>query len=312
MTAVTLLATISIALVASPQDSASFRLAPEALLPSKVVATWPEKSFLENILALSSGDLLVNSYFDGIVYRFRRDGTYSVFAKTGGKIAGIAQIPRGGYVVSGWTDQGAACVYEVSKDGTAVKPYTITGGMFPNGVEHLKGDRFLIADSYAGLIWEYRASNHKATVWKEDAAFARANLKDQTPGINGIRIHGRYLYVSNTNAHKFYRIRLGQGLTPVGGPELLASDVNFDDFAIDKMGNVYATTHILNSVQKLTPKGELTTIAGLAQGLAGSTSAVFGRTRSTRNVLYVTTNGGLSSPPPGGAQPGKVVQITIK
>lgn len=309
---INLIATLSTVLAISLQGGDQFRTAPENLLPSKVVATWPDKSFLENILSLRNGDLLVDSYFNGTVYLLKPDGTFTTFADTGGKIAGIAPLPKRGYVVTGWTSKGEACVYEVSKSGKKVDTYLIPGGMFPNGIEHLKDDRFLIADSFAGLIWEYQAKTHQASVWKKDSAFARANLEDQTPGINGVRVWGGYVCLSNTNAHKFYRIKLNASFGPAGEPELLAKDVNFDDFAIDGAGNVFATTHVLNSVQKLTPDGTLTTVAGLNAGMAGSTSATFGKSKKTRNTLFVATNGGMSSPPPGGVQPGKVVQITIK
>ena len=305
----TLITTLILSTLVTPQGQ--FRLAPDNLMPSKVVGARPAPTFLENILALDNGDLLVDSYMEGIVYLLKPEGTFTPFAVTGGKIAGISEIPTGGYVVSGWTAKEEACIYHVSSDGKSIKTYLISGGMFPNGVEHLSGDRFLVADSYAGVIWEYNASTHKVSVWKKDPTFARADLKDGTPGINGIRVWKGNLYFSNTNAHIFYLQKLGSNLQPVGTPVVQARNVNFDDFAIDGKGNVYATTHVLNSVQKLTPNGVLTTIAGLNEGMAGSTSATFGKTKATKNILYVATNGGLSVPPPGGVQPGKVVQITI-
>jgi hypothetical protein len=268
-------------------------------------------TFLENIFATPDGDLFVDSYPDGIVYRVKPDGTYAVFCRTGGKIAGIQAAPKNGFVVSGWSAEGKACAFEVAADGSVQKQVLLDGGMFPNGVERVGRNRYLIADSYAGLIWDFDLASHSAKIWLNDVAFGRANEKDGTPAINGIRKHGGYLYVSNTNAHTFMRLKLDRKSNPVGAIETLATNVNFDDFAIDTAGNVYATTHVLNSVQKLTPDGRLTTIAGLDQGLAGSTSAFFGTAKGQRNRLFVVTNGGLSAPPPGGAQPGKVVEIRI-
>jgi sugar lactone lactonase YvrE len=287
------------------------REAPNELRPTRILATFPPNTFLENIVATSNGDLYIDSYPDGIVYRVKPDGTYAVFCRTGGKIAGIQAGPNNGFVVSGWSAEGKACVFEVASDGTVTKQVVLDGGMFPNGIERVGRNRYLIADSYGGLIWDFDLTSHSAKIWLKDAAFGRANEKDGTPAINGIRKHRGYLFISNTNAHTFMRLKLDRKSNPTGPIETLATNVNFDDFAIDGSGNVYATTHVLNSVQKLTPDGRLTTIAGLDQGLAGSTSACFGTAKGQRNRLFVVTNGGLSSPPPGGAQPGKVVEIRI-
>jgi sugar lactone lactonase YvrE len=304
-----LLVAIAVAgMAAVHADVNQTREAPNELRPSRILATFPANTFLENIIAAPSGDLYADSYPDGIVYRVKPDGTYAVFCRTGGKIAGIQAGPNNGFVVSGWSAEGKACVFEVASDGTVTKQVVLDGGMFPNGIELVGRNRYLIADSYAGLIWDFDLASHSAKIWLKDAAFGRANEKDGTPAINGIRKHGSYLYISNTNAHTFMRLKLDRKSNPTGPIETLATNV---DFAIDGSGNVYATTHVLNSVQKLTPDGRLTTIAGLDQGLAGSTSAFFGTAKGQRNRLFVVTNGGLSMPPPGGAQPAKVVEIQI-
>jgi hypothetical protein len=53
-------------------------------------------------------------------------------------------------------------------------------------------------------------------------------------------------------------------------------------------------------------------IAGIEQGLAGSTAAMLGRTVSDRRTLYVTTNGGMSLPPASGLEDGKIVKIELR
>ena len=63
-------------------------------------------------------------------------------------------------------------------------------------------------------------------------------------------------------------------------------------------GNLYGATHVYNSVVRITPQRVVTVIADVSQGLAGSTAAAFGRNAEDRTVLYVTTNGGMSAPPP--------------
>ena len=65
-----------------------------------------------------------------------------------------------------------------------------------------------------------------------------------------------------------------------------------------------------NSVVRVGPDGAVTTVGGLAQGLAGATAVAFGRGPDA-HAIFVTTNGGMSAPPPGGVQPGRVVRIEV-
>jgi len=65
---------------------------------------------------------------------------------------------------------------------------------------------------------------------------------------------------------------------------------------------------VYNSVVRITPGGKLTVIAEAGQGVAGSTSAAFG---PGGRALYVTTNGGMFLPPPGGVGPGRVVRLEV-
>jgi hypothetical protein len=64
-------------------------------------------------------------------------------------------------------------------------------------------------------------------------------------------------------------------------------------------------------VVKIDPDGSITTIAQAEQGMVGTTAAAFGRTQGNRTHLYVTTNGGMSFPPPTGIEPAKVVCLEV-
>ncbi len=105
------------------------------------------------------------------------------------------------------------------------------------------------------------------------------------------------------------KIRLNNFLA--GTPELFLDKLNLDDFAIDDDGTIYATTHIYNSVLKITQEGKITIIGEAEQGLAGSTAVAFGK-NNDKNSIYVTTNGGMSLPLPGGVQAGRVAKIKVK
>jgi hypothetical protein len=74
---------------------------------------------------------------------------------------------------------------------------------------------------------------------------------------------------------------------------------------------LYGTTHVYNSVVKITPDGQITTIATAEQGVAGSTALAFGRSAGDNTSLYVTTNGGMSLPLPTGLEAAKVVRLEV-
>lgn len=96
-----------------------------------------------------------------------------------------------------------------------------------------------------------------------------------------------------------------------GAPQVLGRDTNLDDFAFDARGNLYGTTHIYNSVVRITPDGKTSVLAEAAQGVTGSTALAFGRTKPDARSVYVVTNGGMSLPPPGGVQTAKVVRLDV-
>jgi sugar lactone lactonase YvrE len=116
------------------------------------------------------------------------------------------------------------------------------------------------------------------------------------------------LYVSSTEQQKLISVPIQAGLS-AGEPTVFSTLINIDDFAFDTEGNLYGATHVYNSVARIGPDRRVTIIAGIEDGMAGSTAVAFGRTAEHRGHLYVTTNGGMSAPPPGGVQPGRVVQI---
>lgn len=85
-------------------------------------------------------------------------------------------------------------------------------------------------------------------------------------------------------------------------------DLNYFDF--DHQGTLYGATHVYNSVVSVAQNGKVTLIAGLEEGMAGST-AVATRIKGKRTTLFVTTNGGMSLPPAGGVQTAKVVKLDV-
>ena len=81
----------------------------------------------------------------------------------------------------------------------------------------------------------------------------------------------------------------------LGAPTVFASGIPGDDFAIDKEGSLYVTTHPFNTIVRVKQDGSRNIIADASQGIIGATDAAFGTTPGDENTLYVATDGGAFS-----------------
>lgn len=300
---------ISNGAVVSAQLPQIFADTPKQIVNAKVIAEFPVNTFLENVAVDKKGDLFVNSYEDGKVYRVTPTGAKTEFAQIPGKIAGIAFDGKGNLIISGVTNEKKAAIFRIGKMGKVETLATITDAIFLNGVTLLSGDKFLIADSYKGAIWEFDAKTKRSAIWLADESLARKNLNNPTPAVNGLKIFGVNLYATNTQNQQIFRIPILAG-DKAGKPELFVEKINGDDFAFDASGNMFVTTHVYNNVVRIAPDGKMTIIAAENENVTGDTSLIFGRGKN-KNAIYVVTNGGMSNPPASGVQTAKVVRLEI-
>jgi len=287
-----------------------FADAPTRLVPARTVAQFPVATFLENIAVDDQGNIFVTSLEEGKIYKVTPDGEKSVLAQLDGQVAGLAFDRKGDLLVTGWAGGDTPAVFRVSPAGEVETLATVDGAVFLNGIIHLAGDRFLIADSYRGAIWEFDESNKSYRVWVEDEALARSDAQNPFPGVNGLKVFGNALYATNTERQQLLRIPIEQGGS-AGKPQVLCEGINGDDFAIDTTGTLYITTHVYNSVVRVTQDCDVTVLAGGDEGVTGSTALVFGRDEDDLQAVFVVTNGGMSLPPEGGVQPAKVVRLEV-
>jgi len=284
--------------------------APVELAPAQSIATFPVNTFLENVAIDRDGTLFVTSHEDGTILRISPTGEQSVYASVAGKVTGVAFAPDDSLLVTGWDENNVPTVFQVANDGEVDVLISLPDAAFLNGLIHLSDDRYLIADSYRGAIWQIALSERTADLWLEHPLLARQSAESPIPGVNGLKVFDGTLYASNTDRLLLLKIGLadtGEAQTP----EVFLEQVNIDDFAFDAAGNLYGATHIFNSVVRITPNGELTTIAGAEQGVTGSTAVAFGQTESDRTGLYVVTNGGMFLPPTTGVVPAEVVRLEV-
>lgn len=298
------------AAVSSQQLPPIFADAPQKLVTAETVAQFPVATFLENIVVDDQGNIFVTSLEEGKIYKVTPDGEKSVLAHLDGQVAGLAFDRQGDLLATGWAGGDTPAVFRVSRQGEVETLATVDGAVFLNGVTHLEGDRFLIADSYRGAIWEFDESSKNYRVWLEDEALARSDAQNPFPGVNGLKVFGGALYLTNTERQQLLRIPIEQGGRP-GKPQVLCKGINGDDFAIDTTGTLYVTTHVYNSVVRVTQDCNVTVLAGGDEGVTGSTALAFGRDENDLQAVFVVTNGGMSLPPEGGVQPAKIVRLEV-
>lgn len=287
-----------------------FGSTPKQLLVSKTLAAYPKNTWLENLVAGENENLYVTNYPEGKVLKVSPGGEKELYATIDGKIAGIAVYHKNQFLVSGWDKEGKASIFKIDDHRTVTKLLNIDGGMFPNGIIYFHDDKYLVADSFAGCIWQYDAAINQVTVWLKDELLARSSDKSQFPAANGLKIYKENLYVSNTEKQILVQIPLSD-FKP-GIPSLFLDKVNIDDFTFDGSGDIYAATNVYNGVIKITPEKKITIVADLSSGVAGSTAVVLAKNSTGKKVLYVSTSGGMAVPPPTGVEEGKIIELILK
>ncbi|MEI6408230.1 MAG: gluconolactonase [Bacteroidota bacterium] len=286
-----------------------FKDTPRQIVPAATLAAFPPKTFLENLLLLPDGNMLVNSHFEGVVYKINSRGEKQKFASVKGKVTGIAAYGKHGFLLTGTDENDKAEVYLLDKKG-AIRPLiSLPEGQFLNGITQWSGDEFLIADSYKGCIWKINAKTKKAAIWVSDDLLKRGNVQNPTPAANGIKVFNKTVYISNTQQQQILSIAVMQGKP--AKPQVFLSNVNIDDFTFDAAGNLYGATHVYNSILKITPKKQVTIIAEQPQGVSGSTACIL-RKNTKGYTLFVSTNGGMYLPPVTGIEDSKIITLQIQ
>jgi hypothetical protein len=119
-------------------------------------------------------------------------------------------------------------------------------------------------------------------------------------GVNGIHILNSELYFTNLATNSVGKVTI----TPDGGAAgtiqvLTTKALAADDFALSDKGIVYAAG--ANTLRQVSTKGRTVPFVGDPNStvLQGITSARFGRTAVDKDVLYLSTQGGLLENPPG-------------
>jgi sugar lactone lactonase YvrE len=203
----------------------------------------------------------------------------------------------------------------------------IPSAEFLNGMTIVPGvpGVLLTADSGAGLVYRIDAPSKSWSVFLDDPTL-KPNLTAAVKlGVNGVHARDGYLYFDNTfQSPLLARVPYHTENATVAGPvEVVFESATFplskgrgqaDDFTFDRAGNVWLSSASSSVVKLDLKKKTQTLIAGGPDDtvLLGSTSTTFGRTKRDRDVLYITTNGGISDPSVAGLTGGQVAALNTR
>lgn len=289
-----------------PHDAVPF-----STVPHKVVATWPEGTFVENLAVLDDGSIAVSVLSEARIDHVSLHGERSTLAQLPVPPTGLVVVDGVLYTAAGELGKGPIQIWRIEPDTGSAEPIlTVDGAIFLNGLTRLGDDSLIAAESLLGRVFRINLRSKTSDIWCADERLTPSPLADFLPGANGIKRFGGHVYISSNSRALLFRVPvLADG--SAGATERVAERLRADDFAFDREGNLYLCTHIGNTLDRLAPSGERTSLAGVGQGMAGSTACAFGRTGSDNTQLYVTTTGGLFGPPEGKLQPAKLVRLDV-
>jgi hypothetical protein len=309
------------------------------------VAYFPERYFLENLAVRADGSVLITALLQQELWLVPGAPSGLVASpilvhRFDHPVTGIVEVEPDVFVVSltdGYTTHEshlARIDLAGWSPGDPVAPEIIF--TFDERVRAVNGSCLLgpgvlaVADCFAGLIWrvDLREDGRRATarVWLAHDTMADDPDSEVAPppqpGVNGVRYSARtgYLYYTSTAQQVFMRVRVDPAtLDPAGGAEFVAAVDNADDFCLDEdAGFAYVTRHRANTLDRvpLTPRhgSEVRHLAGdpFDELLVGPSSAAWGPgSGAYGRVLYVTTDGGTTSPPDGVVRRAALMRVEL-
>jgi len=277
---------------------------------SAVVAEWPEGTFLENLAPAPTypGSWLVTVTSHNRIDRVDPGGKHDTVVELPNTVTGIATTDLGTFFLTGVL--GAPGWQLARLDESAAGHATVCDVpdlVLGNGLTW-DGHRLLAVDSGLGHLVAIDPVARTSSVWLAHELLTKLNPETPLPGANGIAVHQGWVYLTNSERAQLLRCPVASP-SPSGELEVVAERLAGDDLDIDAQGRIYLATHVHHSVLRLDPDGQRTDVAGIDQGVAGATSVALDPLDPT--ALFVTATGGLLSPPEGGVQPARLVQLTL-
>ena len=283
---------------------------PNARVSAETLEQFEVGSFLESIVVESDGTIIFVDHESHTIYSKRPNGSLETLAQVDAELRGLSLDLDDTLFATGKQENGTETVFRLSHSGDLEPWVTIPDGRFLNGFTLLEPGVFLVADSFAGIVWRVDVRNQTVSPWLEHALTSVNPDMAQIPGPNGIKLYEGAAYLSNSAWGTVLRIPI-QADGSAGEPEIFLENMVIDDFAFSADGDFYGTTHIFNTVVYAGQDGTRTIIAGPEEGVTGSTAVAFGVTPDDNETLYVVGDGGVFLPPAGGLVPAELVALDV-
>jgi sugar lactone lactonase YvrE len=245
----------------------------------------------ENLVIDRANNIFVSLILSNEIRKITPEGAQTSYATFNGAfgslVAGLVINDDTGDLYVAYDPAGAnPVIYVVHPDQSKEIVATFPAGAGLNGLTADDNGNLYAADSFLGVVWQVRATGGQPEVFIDLHAPGSFAL----PGPNGIKFdkHQRNLYVGVSSEGTIYRIPLdenGHARTPVA----FVTNVTPDDFAFDRLGNLYLANGPSGSVLRIHPDGTVETLASAGDGLQHVTAVSFGRDGDAKLDLFILT-----------------------
>lgn len=296
------------AILTLPPNLPAHDPAPNHPVSSRIVAEWPAGTFVENLAVLPDQSIAVSVLSEARLDRVSPQGEVKTWRQFTAPPTGLAMSNGHLFVAVGEPGGAPPVLWRFDPSSGEGSPWmTLDGVQFANGLTPFAPGQLLAAESWLGRLVRIDLASRTLSVWLEDERLTRAPGIDFLPGANGVKRFGNEVSVSSNS--RALLLRAGVAEDHSAGPlHQIATRLRVDDFAYDTAGRLYLCTHIGHSLDRLDPDGTRVTLAGVAEGMAGSTACAF----HPDGGLYVTTTGGILAPPNAQLEPARLVRLDVE
>ena len=289
-----------------------------ALDPTRLVYQFPNHTWVENLAVRPNGSLLLTIATSPDLYLINplnSDPKPHLIHHFSSSLwlSGITETDPNTYYVVGANatiqtpppTPGSNLIYRVHFPQNFSSPEisvaaAVKNAIWLNGLITLNPTTLLASDSTLGAVWAIDITTGVSRIVIRDSLMAPAPAFPLV-GVNGIRLFSNHtLYFANSAQALLATIPINLDGTAAGPAKKIASAPKgfFDDFALNRYGDAFLATQAGDSIAEVKRDGTTEIIAGVVNTteIAEPTSAQFGRTKDDRDVLYVTTAGGLRFP----------------